>query len=134
MHNKLKSLYCLLTRIRSVYSTTRLRLGCHKPGEIPLRRVTLGRGGPVSFSMPECKPRFRGPDEGPAREGSFQSWQPVTLVSTCPQRATSTGSPRQVHLLYLYLGTGKLCSYPSWAASSRGGSEGRFSPFDVEAV
>ena len=72
MNDNLKNLYCLLTQIRSIYSTTWLRLGCHKPRKRPLRRFTLGREGQASSSMPEWKPR-----PGPTREGRSQSWQPI---------------------------------------------------------
>lgn len=135
MKNKLKNLYCLLMQIKSTVFT--LPLGSDwavTNRDRPLRRFTLGRVGQASSSMPECKPRFRGPNEGQpgrraARAGSpcnrhsrlqvgplLQDFQDRFFCSTCTSAQKG------------------YVPFPSWAAAGRGGSEERFSPFDVEVV
>lgn len=60
MPNKIKSLHHLLTPLSNFDTVPWLSPGCHRPRERSLR-LTLGKKGQVSSSMPECKPSSGGP-------------------------------------------------------------------------
>lgn len=134
MNDKLKNLYCLLTHIRSIYSTLWFQLACNKPKERPPRRFTRGKGGQAISSMPECKPSFRGPDGGQPRKGAARVGSPCNRGSLLQVGPLLQGWYSRFFCSTCTSAQESCVPNPFWAVSSRGGSEGRFSPFELEAV
>lgn len=135
MKNKLKNLYCLLMQIKSTVFTQILGSDWTVTNrDRPLRRFTLGRVRQASSSMSECKPSFRGPHEGQPGRGAARVGNPCNRYSHLQAGPLLQGFQDRFFCSTCTSAQKGYVPYPSWAASGRGGSEERFSPFDAEAV